>query len=106
MLVIVTQSLYYTNDLLIPFALHPDGDRETTHSKRGIHVVILGDRLQVWDIQSCCRTLQYIREILCHESIETFQGIEAQNPVFRNLGGWTGWLSKVIGVASTSFQAG
>lgn len=98
-LIRLTQSLYLVNELFILLALHAYGDREPTDDQRRSKVVVLCDRLQVWDIQGASWFLKDIGEVLGHKPIQAFQGAETEDPVFRGLRRRTRWLPKVICIA-------
>ena len=55
MLLGLCQLLYPLNDLLVVLALYGNGDSETAHDEGSIDIIVLGDGLKVWDLQSTCR---------------------------------------------------
>jgi hypothetical protein len=77
MLIGLTEALYLVYKLLILLALDADGDGEATHSEGRLHGVVLCNGLEVGDIETAGRFLEYIGEVLCHEPVQTLQGAKA-----------------------------
>jgi hypothetical protein len=95
MLVFLAQLLNPVNDLFILLALHGDGDRYPAHDERGTDMVVFRDGLQVRDLEPTRWLLEDFREVLCEESVETFECAESEHPVLGELDGGSGW-PKVI----------
>lgn len=81
MLLRLGQLLYPFNDILVVLALYGDGDGEAAHDEGSVDIVVLGDGLQVGDLESTSRLVQDLGEVLCHEPVQLLDRAEAQNPI-------------------------
>ena len=81
MLLRFRQLLYALDDLLVVLALHGNSNSQATHHQQGRDIDVLGDGLQVGYVQRIRRLVQYVGEVLGHETIQSFEGTEPQDPI-------------------------
>jgi hypothetical protein len=87
MLIGLTQALNLLDRLFVLLTLNSDGYRQTAHDERWGDEMIFGDGLQIGNVQAARGLLQHFGEVLRHESIQSFQRAETQNPVVGGLYG-------------------
>jgi hypothetical protein len=100
MLRALVQLLDPFDDLSVLLALHRDRNRHATHDEGRTETVVLCDRLEVGHLEAACWLLEDISKILGEETVETFEGAEAEDPVVGKLGRSTTGLSKVIRISA------
>lgn len=83
MLISFIETLNLVDEFFVFLALHTDGDGQSAHDEKGMDVVVLGDGLQVGDIEAPSGFLKDIGEVLGHQAVEFLEGGESDDPAVR-----------------------
>lgn len=83
MLVSLIKTLNLVDELFVLLAVHANGDGQPAHDENGVDVVVLGEGLEVGDIEAARGLLKHISKVLCHQAVEPLEGGKPDDPAVR-----------------------
>jgi hypothetical protein len=80
MLVSLIETLNLVDELFVFLAVHTDSDCQPAHDENCVDVAVLGDGLEVGDIEAARRLLKDVSKVLGHQAIEPLESGKPDDP--------------------------